>query len=197
MNRAYRTGLICGATPLIAGTSIFVLWLLTDWDSLKIIGAFVLVAGPLSCLAGVVAFAWSYALAREQPEITHARAMLRTVRGIALLLANFLAAAAILIAVDTIDTAYVVEVQNQSALPLDAVRVYGGGCDVSFGGIPSNDSAKRWFWIKGDGTLAIQVRSASNSAEAIVEGYVTNGSGDRATVSVGPGLSISVRKKKF
>jgi hypothetical protein len=195
MNRPYRIALFCGATPLIVGTSIFVLWLFTRWEWLKLAGAGTLVAGALSCLAGVVLLSWSYALARERPELTHAQAILATLCGIALLLVNFPAAAGILYAVEVIESAYVVEVQNQSAQPLDSVRVYGGGCDISLGSIQPHGTARRTFWIKGDGTLAIQVRRASNTAEATVEGYATNGLGGHSIVSVSPSLSISVREE--
>jgi hypothetical protein len=125
MNRAYRIALFCGATPLIVGTSIFFLWLFTRWEWLKLAGAGALVAGALSCLAGVVLLSWSYALAREQPELTHERTILATLRGIALLLVIFPAAAGIVFAVITIEEAYVVDVQNQSDEPLDSDREPG------------------------------------------------------------------------
>jgi hypothetical protein len=195
MNRAYRIALFCGATPLIVGSSIFVLWFFARWEWLKLAGAGTLVAGALSGLAGVALLSWSYAQAREQPELTHAQAILATLRGLALLFVNFPAAAGILYAVEVIETAYAVEVQNQSAQPLDSVRVYGGGCDISFGVIPPHGAARRTFWIKGDGTLAVQVKRASDSAEAIVEGYVTNGLGGRSVVIVSPSLSVSVREE--
>ena len=42
MNRAYWVALICGAIPLVAGVSIFLLWLMTRWDGLMAAGIYTL-----------------------------------------------------------------------------------------------------------------------------------------------------------
>lgn len=58
MHRLYKASLILGGAPLIAGTAIFVLWLVTRADVLMVAGLYVIYAGigcgilGIGCLVG-------------------------------------------------------------------------------------------------------------------------------------------------
>jgi hypothetical protein len=47
MIRTYRTALLCWLLPLLAGISIFWLWLLTLWDWLPTAGMFLMIGGTV------------------------------------------------------------------------------------------------------------------------------------------------------
>jgi hypothetical protein len=106
MDRAYRLAMSCGATPLLVGVSIFVLWLLTRWDLLMIAGILTLAAGPVLCAFAFLNLSHFLWLARREPDLSPWRRRLAVFWCGGLLLANFPVAASIIYAVMAIKTAY-------------------------------------------------------------------------------------------
>ncbi|MFI5458362.1 MAG: hypothetical protein ACHRXM_23275 [Isosphaerales bacterium] len=196
MNRAYRVALICGAVPLVFGVSIFLLWLITHWDWLMMAGIFTLYSGLVIFAVGVIALARFHWLALRTPDVLRRRLRLATLVCAGLLLANLLIAGAIIATVVATQTAYTVAVHNTSPQPLDRVRVFGGGCDASFGSIPPQNVARRSFWIQHDGELEFQAVSGTTSYAKTIDGYVTNSVGGHTTVTINPDGTISVTNKK-
>ncbi len=188
MKAAYRVALWCGALPLVVGVSIFVLWVITRWDSLMLAGIFTLFGGLAFFAAGAIALSRFCWLGLRAPDLPRRRLWLRTIACGALLLSNFPVAGGIVVAADVIETCYTVVVRNGSASPLDDVRVVGGGCDVSFGSIPPGDAVRRHFWIQCDGHLELRAVGLPDHA---IRGYVTNGQGCHTIVTVHPDGAVS------
>jgi len=147
MNRAYRVALICGAVPLVFGVSIFLLWLITHWVWLMMAGIFTLYSGLVIFAVGIIALARFHSLALRTPDTLRRRLRLSTLACAGFLLSNLLVAGAIISTVVSAETGYTVVIHSTSQQPLDRVRVFGGGCNASFGSIPPKGIARRSFWI--------------------------------------------------
>jgi hypothetical protein len=194
MKRAYRVAVICGAFPLVVGVSIFALWLVTRRDWLMIAGIITLLGGLGFVGLGFIALARYHWLALRTPGPPRRRLWLSTLGCASLLLINFPIAGGIVSTVVAIETVYTVVVQNTSQQPLDSVRVFGGGCDVSFGFIPPDGVARRSFWIQHDDELEFRAASGTTTHAKTIDGYVTNGGGGHTTVTLNPDQTISVTK---
>jgi len=181
MNRAYGIALTCGAVPLLAGISIFALWLVTRTGGIAIL------------LVGSVSLARFFWLGSRMPGFPRRRLWLSTVGGASLLLSNFPVAGGISAAVIAIETRYTVVVHNASRQALDSVSVVGGGCDEFLGSIRPGGDARQSFWIQHDGELEFRATSGTTVYRETIEGYVTNSMGGHTTVTVNSDGTISVR----
>lgn len=184
MNAAFRVSLICAALPLTAGLAIFATWLATRWDWLALAGVFTIYGGLASVSVGVLALGWGLWLARSRPDHDRQRPRLSAFTCGLLLLANFPVAAGLTYSAVQIESAYTVVIMNSSAAALRDVHVIGGGCDVSFGTIQPGDRVKRTFWVQFDGTLELVAEGTAGSYHETIEGYVTNGWGGKASITV-------------
>ena len=194
LNRAHRVVTICGATPLLLGTAIFAIWLVARWDWLMMAGAVVLYGGIAVVAAGVLALALSCWMAFRTPRVPRRRVWVSTLSCGGLLLANFLAAGGIISAVIAIATRYTVVVHNASQQRLDSVRVFGGGCDASYGSLLPGAIARRSFWIRQDGVLVFRASGGKGALEQTTEDYVTNNLGGHVRITVQPDQTISVTR---
>lgn len=195
MNRAYRIALTCGATPLLIGASIFILWLITRWNWLMMAGIFTLYGGVAVVLAGVLALARFCWLAFRTPSYPRRRLWLSTSVCASLLLLNFPVAGGIAAAAISIETRYTVVVHSTLRQPLESVRVFGGGSDEYLGSIPPGSTVRQSFWIQNDGKLEFRARSGTTSHAKTIDGYVTNGMGGHTIVTINPDGTISVRNQ--
>ena len=187
--------MICGATPLLGGVLIFLLWLVTRWDWLMMAGLFTVFGGVVIFLIGAIAltrFCW---LAFHTPDLPRHRLWFSALCCAGLLLSNFPVAGAIIATVVMIKTRYTVTVHNASQQPLYDVRVSGGGCEANLGTIPPIAIVRRSFWIQHDGQLELHAVSGSTTHDKTIDGYVTNGMGGDATVTAKPDGTISVADK--
>ena len=195
MNRAFRIALICGVLPLLVGVSLFLVWLITRWDWLMMAGIITLYAGVAVFFIGAIAlvrFCW---LAFRTPDLPRRRLWLSTLGCAALLLLNFPVAGGITASAISIVTRYTVIVKNTSQQPFSNVLVFGGGCKADFGTIPPGGVVQRSFWIQHDGELALSAVSGSTTHSKIIDGYVTNSSGSRTTVTINSDGTILVSNK--
>ncbi len=182
---------MCGASPLVAGVSVFLLWVLTRRDWLMGAGLFVLFVGLALFAVGTLAlarFCW-LALRAGEPPPGFWRS---TAFAAALLLSNFPAAGAIIWKVDDLYTRYTVVVRNATGNTLEDVRVSGGGCEAVFGAIAPGDEARRSFLIQHDGQLEIH---ADGLRRQTIVGYVTNSLGGHTTVTVHPGGAVTAEDR--
>ena len=190
--RAYRIVLVCGGLPLVAGTVVFLLWLVGRQDWLMVAGVFIIGTGGLLFVVGGVILTGFWALARRAPCFSRAWAHRMTVGAALLLLANFPVAAAFTAAAVRVIECYNVAIENGSGFALDAVHVSGGGCKVDFGRIAPGATRRRWFWIQREGELVLHATRGGVPVEEVVDGYVTGGMGARKLVVIGPAGSVSV-----
>lgn len=182
----------CGALPLAAGTSVFLLWLVLRWGWLMTAGAHIVCGGSVLFVVGAVVLAGFWVRARRAPEFPRPRLLRLTVAAALLLAANFPAAAGIIVAAMAVQTCYVAVIENRSPAVLNAVRITGGGCEVVFGHISPDTTRRRWFWIQRDGELTLHAVRDGVPVEETVDGYVTGGMGTRTVVTFGPDGTISV-----
>jgi hypothetical protein len=197
MNRAYRGALICGIAPLIVGISIFLLWVITRWEGLKMAGYITLWGGLFFFVLGIIDLARFCRFALRTPELPRWRLWLSTLGCSALLLSNFVVAGGIIMGVDAIETRYTVIVHNTSQQPLHAVRVFGGGCEADSGTIPAGGVARRSFWIQHNGVLEFRAASGSTTYAQIIDRSVYPGTGGNTTVTINPDGTISVSGTGF
>ena len=194
LNRAHRIATVCGAAPLLVGTAIFVAWLVTRRDWLMLAGAVVLYGGAALVATGVVALALSLWSATRTPDAPIRRIRVSALSCGGLLLANILAAGCILWAGIAIATRYTVVVINASQQRLDSVRVFGGGCDASYGSLLPGATARRSFWIRQDGTLVLHASEDKDTLEQTIDDYVTGNSGGYLKITVQPELTLSIKR---
>ena len=187
--------MICGVLPLLVGISLFLLWLITRWDWMKMAGIFTLYGGVAVFFIGAIALARFCWLAFRTPEFSRRRLWLSTLGCAALLLSNFAVAGGITASVIAIETRYTVIVHNTSQQALSGVRVFGGGCEADFGTIPPGGVVRRSFWIQHDGKLELRAVSGATTHSKTIDGYVTNSMGGHTTVTINPDGTISVSNK--
>lgn len=192
MNRAYRVALVCGLLPILVGVSIFLLWLVMRWEWLIAAGIFTLYGGVALFFIGSVALACFCWFAFRSSDVSRKRLLFSTLGCAALLLSNFPIAARIVVAVVDIETRYAIVVHNTSDLPLEQVRVFGGGCDCFLGSIPPGDTATCFCRFHCDGRLEFCAVSGTTTHSQIIDGYVTGNMGGRAVVTIHPNGTISV-----
>jgi hypothetical protein len=193
MNRAFKTAIACGALPLLTGSSIFAVWIVTRWDWLMGAGWFTLYAGLILVAVGAIAlgrYRWLASLCSSK--MTDRRFRLSTCACAGLLLSNFPVAAGIIVAAVAIETGYTVVVKNASQAPLDHVRVVGGGCEMDYGSILPGQAVRRTCWIQHDGELNFSASGGGTKYAVQIDGYVTNGMGGYKTVTIKPDSAISV-----
>ncbi len=195
MNFSYRAALICGALPLLAGVSIFLLWLVSRWEWLMVAGIFTLYGGVAVFCIGTFALARFCWLAFRTPELPRRRLWLSTLGCATLLLSNFAVAGGIIYSAIRIESRYTVVVRNNSQQPLSGVRVFGGGCEADFGTIPPGGSVRRSFWSQKDDQLEFRAVTGATTHAETIDGYITGGIGGHTTVILNPDATISVSQK--
>lgn len=188
MKGAYRVALLCGALPLVAGTSIFALWVVTRSELLMAAGALLLFVGLALFAVGVVAlgrYCWLALRMSEPPP----RFWPATALAAALLLSNFPAAGLILLKVADLESRYTVVVRNESQDPLEGVHVAGGErVYAAFGSIPTGQTMTRSFRIRHEGALELHAGGGTTT----IDGYVSADEEATAFVTIGPGGGVSV-----
>ena len=194
MNGAHRVAIICGAAPLLIGTAIFVAWIPTRWDWLMFAGAVTFYSGLAIVAAGGIALALSCWIAFRTPGVPRRRIWVSALCCAGLFLVNVLAAGVIIAAVIAIATRYTVTVHNASERQLDDVRVFGGGCDASYGSLHRGAVARRSFWIGKEGALVFRASGGQDALEQTIDEYVTGGIGGHVIITVRPDRTISITR---
>ena len=189
----YRVALIFGAGPLVVGTSIFLLWLLTGWGVLEVAGMFTIITCVLGLVPAIIILQNHLWDARKAVDLPRSQFWIAVIVCLGALLVNFPAAYAIMYYAEAKDVQrYVVEVRNRMETPIDDVRVFGGGVDVSYGEIPSRDAHTRRFWIKQDGELRIKAFYNGSNHEALVDAQAIETRGKRFRVTIRRSGDIAV-----
>jgi hypothetical protein len=192
--RSYRVVLLCGGVPVAVGSSIFVLWWITRWEWLMMAGLGTIFGGILLLLVGSVFLIRFGLAAARTPDFPGRRLRRYVLAGAALLLVNLPAAAAFTAAAVLIETRYVVVVNNAMLRPLESVSVSGGGSHATLGTIPAGGSAQCSLWIRHDGELELWALDEGTPMIKTIDGYVTNGLGGLADVTVQANGTLSVRR---
>jgi hypothetical protein len=170
------------------GVSIFLLWVVTRRGALIPVGIYTILGGLVCFVAGVIALVRFWRLGRRVPDLPRTRLRRSVLVAALLLLSNFPAAGAIVYAAAAIESCYAVTVRNVSGRRIENARVFGGGCDVSFGAVGPGESTRRWFWVEREGSLMLDV----DGKETVLDGYVCAGMGGRVTATIRTDGAVAV-----
>jgi hypothetical protein len=192
MSRFLFAAVLCGATPLVVGTGIFVAWLLLRWHSLKDAGITTIMAGTVAFAVGCLCLMIHVAESRRNKRVSPRRMDWKSMGTIALLVINFPIAAAYVAAAIHIETRYSVTVINESPGRIEAFRVVGCGVDVDFGTIESQSRVCRSFNIRHDDYLNFRAILEDSEISGTVDYYMTHVRGADKTIILKPDNSFVV-----
>jgi hypothetical protein len=197
MSSEYRISLWCGALPLASGVSIFALWYLMRAEFLVRAGLALLGSGWMLLVVGLISLLLHLSGEHSRDVVSRRRLLRQGLFSGGLLLANFPAAAGILVAAVWVATTYTVHVQNQSGKAASHCRLSGGGVEMDLGTLPPGKSATRRLQFSEDGALLLQAHLGDRALEGSIESYVTGGLGGDTTVTIGPSDSIEVHRNNY
>jgi hypothetical protein len=160
---------------------IYVAFRFTWSDWLAMAGLVWIGAGIFLALLGL----W-YALTSPPPRL----------RPLLLLLANFPLAALYAASAIDVATRYEVRIENATDHVLRDVTLEGRGFRMELPNLEPGDSARRALRSPGEGELTLRFAVEGRSHEVEVFGYVCNCGHDWATVTVGPGPEITIRRDR-
>lgn len=193
MESLHRVAIACAKIPMLAGVSTFLLWLILRQEGLMMLGALIILLGLALLPIGLLALAVYYWMGTKQSDVPTQLLRSSTLKGVGLLLANFLVAGAIIAAALAVICRYTVVVHNDSPRALDHVRVHGAGIDLMLGSIQPGDTVERTFCIRQEGEIIFEAASASTTYRKVLSGYVNKIHGEReGTVKVDSRGDISV-----
>ena len=146
MPPSYRIALFSGATPLCAGFVVFAAWCITRHEGWEIAGGLIILTGCLLFLVGSVAL---FRFCRS-PSATpnYGQKNRRAFLAATLLLANFPAAAGLIIAALELADRHTIVLHNQSSTTLRDARITGptgSGVSLHLGDIPPGKTARGHF----------------------------------------------------
>ena len=184
---------LCGALPLIVGATIFGLWVWTRSDGLMFAGLFTIYAGLASFALGALSLLAFVRASRKSAEISRPLVWRSTLKVGALLLSNFPAAIAIVVAAVCIETRYTVTILNEAGSSATDVRIHGGGCEISIGSVSPHARTSRSFWVQHDDSLELSLKLNGQERTHTIEGYITNGQGGSKTVTIDQNEELSTK----
>lgn len=188
MTRWLRVAFLCGLLPLCVGICVFVAWGVTRAPWLEFAGLVTLAAGTLLAIAGLLATA-IYAIGARRRAVPRWRAHAGT--AVAVILANFPVALAILAAVNHMFAAYVVSVDNLSSHAIEQLTIDSAQGHYVFGNVPARSRASRTFRFDGEGAVTFAATWNGHVQSGTLDGYVS-GNGGARTIRVGAAGDVRV-----
>lgn len=173
-----RIAVMCALGPMLTGTAVFLLFVLTRSDPFMVIGLGVIGLGVISFLIGTCFFA-AYVARERRPRLTW-----KNVGVVALLLLNFPLAMAYTVGGTYLHTQYVVVIENRSTSPLNQIIIRGPGVFDDVPALAPGAKVMRRMHIGGDGQLILTASRGGKPIEFTISSYVTNGMGGRVSVVV-------------
>jgi hypothetical protein len=192
MAQPFKSAIILGAAPLLAGTLIYATWRLTQWHWLEIAGLLNILFGFAAFVAGSVAPARHLRSEWRVGDATRGRLWLQALSVGGLLLVNFPAAAFFALSAIDVETRYKVRVSNDSNRPIESLIVAGPGVRVELGPIAPGQLTRRNIHFDGDGTLDFLARQQQTQFGGQLEGYVTGGWNGDKTIRVRQGGTFDI-----
>lgn len=196
----YLSILITGFFPLCLGTGIFISWYWLG-DDRWILAGFATIAIGLFCfLAATLALASWFRQAREKGLLPTRTCWVRVGLALAILLANFPAAAWYLYKGYDILFRYTVSVTNHSSQPIDMVKVvfvHGSTpTEYDLGTVEPGNSLQNHLRFEGEGHVDYVLRFDGEEQTGPLFGYVTSGlKGISVTLVLQPDGTIQVRRE--
>lgn len=183
MKALYGISLFCGLAPLMAGITIYVLWLLTGREVFVLAGIYTIYVGlALVTLGFVCLVVYLYKLTRRG--VRGKPVIKRAVIGTSVLLVNLPVCLLIVVLAFTDLTEFTVLVKNESHVTISQFKLSGPGVDEQWENIGPGELFESPIRFTHDGTLTYSAWIDSFQYRGVVAGYVTNGLGGWAEVIV-------------
>lgn len=193
METLHRVATACAKIPMFAGVAIFLLWLILRQEGLMMLGAIIILLGLALLPIGLLALAGYYWMGTKQSNIPVLQFRSSTIKGVGLLLSNFLVAGAIIAAVLAIICRYTVVVHNDSSQAVAHAHIHGAGVDLMLGIIKPGATVEKTFCIRQEGALTFETASGGRTQSKILSGYVNKLHGERqGTIRIDSRGDISV-----
>src|SRR5215470_3351032 len=151
--RRVKVPLVFGPAPLTIGISVFLLWLITGWRWLEVVGIFVLYTGFVSVVSGLVLLALWVLRRIRSGDWAREQLMGRTIFAAIVLVINFPAAGLILWTAYNLSARYTVVVRNYGSASIESGAITGGGVSLDLGSVDPGASVTKRFHIGQKGTL--------------------------------------------
>lgn len=196
MKTLLKVAWVAGAAPLVVGTAIFFLWLWLRAGDLVVAGLITIDAGLCSVFVGAICLAIYLWRNRQSTAVPRQRLVWQAAASMGLILANFIAAGGYLVGASIIMDHYHLSIRNGSSEPLRDVRVEGPGASLEYGEIHPGQTVKRSFWIDGEGMLLLTATRGGEKIKALVDSYITNGSGTHKLFVVGASGEVPAEEKR-
>ena len=185
--RLYKSAIVLGASPLLVGTLIYVMWRYTQWEWLEAAGGLTILFGFVAFCMGASALCRHLWFESRAQQISSRTLLLQAVVVGSLLLANFPLAGYFALSAVAVSMQYTVRVFNKSDQTIDSFIVTGPGVQVELGPIASGQHTRRDLLIQTDGTLEFTARQQELEFKGQLEGYVTGGMGGFKDIRVKEG----------
>jgi len=179
--------------PLTIGMSAFLLWLITGWQWLELVGIFVLYTGFASVVSGLVLLALWVLRRIHSGDWAREQLMGRTIFAAIVLVINFPVAGLIVWTAYNLSTRYTVVVHNYGSASIESGAITGGGVSLDLGPIDPGASVTKWFHIGQKGTLMLSGEQGGRKLQIVVDDYVTNGGGGQKKIDIFPDGTVQVR----
>ncbi|WP_339747674.1 hypothetical protein [uncultured Rubinisphaera sp.] len=187
MPRLLKSAIVLGASPLLVGTLIYVMWRYTQWEWLEAAGGLTILFGFVAFYMGASALCRHLWFESRALQISSRTLLLQAVVVGSLLLANFPLAGYFALSAVAVSMQYTVRVFNKSDQTIDCFIVTGPGVQVELGPIASGQHTRRDLLIQTDGTLEFTARQQELEFKGQLEGYVTGGMGGFKDIRVKEG----------
>jgi hypothetical protein len=178
--------LIFSLWPLVVGVSVFLLWWLTRWQILEMLGAFTIYGGIISVLLAFVAVV-GYIIVAVKARVLLKKVALNAVIVLIAIIINFPAAFACIVGVDYISSIYALTIENRSSATIQQLTISGRDTIWSIGPILPGGKDHVKFRITFEGSLTFSASSNGNKIDGVLEGYVTSGCGGQRTLEIEDG----------
>jgi len=189
--RAYKIAIFCGITPLLVGTTIFVLWLTTRWSKLEGFGIFTIFGGIVLFAIGVISLV-IHTVGQNKIHEGRSKLIIENTKAAGLLLLNFPVALLIIYLVSYFQSFYILTIRNNTSYSVNNFVLSSTGNNISIGSIPSNQAVTTKFRV-GEGSITFKTSINGKALEGTIDGYVS-GSGDKKIVTFLQDQSFTVQK---
>ena len=180
MPQLLRFAIALGASPLIIGSLIYLLWRLNRWDWLALMGLMTILIGIICFIAGAVCLI----LHQKRNAQAAQRSPLSSVVVGLLLMTNFPAAYFYTSSAFDISSRYTIRISNQSNLPVEQVLISGPTIEHKLGPTPAGENTIHHIYINEPGFLKFTIHQSATTLHGELEGYVHKGSTGDKTITI-------------
>ncbi|MEM1041776.1 MAG: hypothetical protein AAGI91_04020 [Bacteroidota bacterium] len=175
----YRVAMLCGILPMTVGVAVYLLYEITRWDSLPLIGMFTIRGGLVSVAIGFVCVI-AYAFKR------HAVGQLwgpRVGKAVSVMVLNIPVCLIVIILGINSMTRFTVVLENEGQETITRFEIEGPGVEKTIEDVAPGKSKSARMHFNNEGTLVYRAEVRGELMEGTIEGYVTGADGGKSIVT--------------